>query len=335
MPSALLGLLVAAPFAVGAAVTPQAPHGTTVFTFRDPAIVEASALVKQGKLFLTTNDSGDTGRVFVVNRSGATVGVTHWSPNPSDVEALASAGRGFVWVGDVGDNLARRPHITLTRIPVGRKDRTVRRTSYRLTYPRGATNAETLLRNPRTGRLYVATKNVFGGTLYAVPRHLEKNTANRLKKVGPVLSMATDGSFFPDGRHLVVRNYSSATVYAWPSLARVGSFDLPSQPQGEGLAVGPRKTLYLSSEGVRSTVVETRVPRRIRRAMTARVPASAPSSVSAASSSARGSDPSEPSDAAAHDAWPWALGGLLALGAGVVLVRALRPPAHHTRRPSG
>lgn len=335
MPSALLSLLVAAPFVVGPAVTPDAPHGSTVLTFRDRAVVEASALVKQGRLFVTSNDSGDTGRVFAVNRSGTTVGVTRWSRHPSDVEALAPAGRGFVWVGDLGDNLARRPHVTITRIPVGRGDRTVRRTSYRLTYPQGATNAETLMRNPVTGRLYVVTKNLFSGTVYAVPRHLTTTGANRLRRVGRVLSIATDGSFFPDGRHVVVRNYSSATVYDWPSLARVGSFDLPSQPQGEGLAAGARNTLYLSSEGVRSTVVETRVPRRIRRAMAAEARAPGTASASPASSSARAGDPSEPSDAASHDAWPWALGGLLAAGAGVVLVRSLRPPERRTRRPSG
>ena len=70
-------------------------------------------------------------------RSGTTVGVTRWSRHPTDVEALAPAGRGCVWVGDIGDNLARRPHVTITRIPVGRGDRTVRRTSYRLDLPAG------------------------------------------------------------------------------------------------------------------------------------------------------------------------------------------------------
>src|SRR4029077_15944321 len=137
--SALVGLLVAAPFAIGLAVTPDAPHGTVAFSFQDPAIVEASALVLQDGLFLTVNDSGDTGRVFAVDRTGATVGVTHWSDDPTDVESLPPGGPGFRWGGDTGDNLADRSDVTITRIPVGRGDRTVTPTSYRLTYPHGAT----------------------------------------------------------------------------------------------------------------------------------------------------------------------------------------------------
>ena len=211
--------------------------------------------------------------------------------------------------------------MTISRIPVGRGDRTVQPTSYRLTYPHGSADAETLIRDPVTGRLYLATKNVFGGTLYAVPRHLTATGTNRLTPVGRVQAIATDGSFFPDGRHLVVRDYFSATVYDWPSLQRVGSFDLPFQKQGEGIAVGPDDTLYLSSEGVGSRVVTTRVPAKIRQAMATPSPSGSPDT----SSEQQAGDLSEPSDSASHDAWPWVVGGLFAVGAGVVLVRALRP----------
>ena len=61
-----------------------------VFAFADPAIVESSGLVAQDGLVYTTNDSGDTGRVFAVDpASGETVGVTRWAAEPTDVEALA------------------------------------------------------------------------------------------------------------------------------------------------------------------------------------------------------------------------------------------------------
>ncbi len=278
MPSGLVGLLVAAPFALGLAVAPDAPQGTTLFRLQDPAIVEASALVVQGDLFLTTNDSGDSGRVFAVDRTGATVGVTHWSDDPTDVEALAPAGPGQVWVADIGDNSAARSDVTITRVPVGRGESRVSATSYRLTYPRGATDAETLIRNPATGRLYLATKNVFGGILYAVPKHLSASGTNRLTRIGHVVPIATDGAFFPDGRHLVVRDYSSATVYDWPTLERVGSFSLPAQPQGEGIAVGEDDTLYLSSEGLHARFLETRVPAQIRQAIAAESPRRPPDS---------------------------------------------------------
>lgn len=322
MHNGLAALVVAAPFALGVAVTQGAPHGVRVLSFHDPAVVEASALVVSHGLFVTTNDSGDSGRVFAVDRAGDTVGVTHWSARPTDCEALAPAGPGRVWVGDIGDNFGSRSSVSITRVPIGRGDRTVTATSYRLTYPDGPTDAETLVRNPVTRRLYVASKDVFGGTLYAVPRHLSATGTNRLRKVGRVLPIATDGAFFPDGRHLVVRDYSRAVVYDWPSLQPVGSFDLPSQQQGEGIAVGPDDSLYLSSEGLHSAVLETALPKALQRAVAA--PADSPGPTSSGTVSSSGASQTV-ADPASHHAWPWVGGGLLAVGALLLLRRALRP----------
>jgi hypothetical protein len=318
-----VGLVVAAPFVLGVASASGAP-GTHVFSFSDPAIVEASALVVEDGLFVTTNDSGDSGRVFAVARDGRTVGVTHWSDHPTDCEALAPAGHGAVWVADIGDNLADRTSVSVTRVPVGRGDRTVRPATYRLTYPDGGQDAETLLRNPVTGRLYIATKGLLGGELYAVPAQLSATATNPLRKVGHVLPMATDGSFFPDGRHLVLRDYTSATVYAWPSLHAVASFPLPSQRQGEGIAVAADGAVYLSSEGPRAPVLEVPLPADVRRALAPASPSPEPSP----SSSPSGSDPADPgttTDDTSRSPWPWALGGLLAAGALLVLLRALKP----------
>jgi len=321
----LAGLAIAAPLALGVAVTPSPPEGHRVFTFDDPAIMEASALVARDGSFLTTNDSGDTGRVFAVDGGGHTVGVTLWSDDPTDTEALAPAGRGFVWVGDIGDNEGRRSSIEIARLPVGRGNRTVHPATYRLAYPDGATDAETLLRDPASGRLYVASKNVFGGVLYAVPQHLDTSRTNRLTAIGRVLPVATDGSFFPDGRHLIVRNYGSAVVYAWPSLQPIGSFALPEQRQGEGIAVADDGKVYVSSEGVHAPVLEVRLPPKILAALRPE-PSAGPvdPSASGTPASSRPTDPAA-AEPVSHDAGPWLVGGLLGVLALVVLLRALRP----------
>jgi hypothetical protein len=227
-----------------------------------------------------------------------------------------------VWVGDIGDNNGERSSIEIARIPVGRGDRSVDPTTYHLTYPDGGTDAETLLRDPTTGRLYIASKNVFGGVLYAVPEHLDASGTNRLNAVGRVLPVATDGSFFPDGQHLIIRDYSTAVVYAWPSLQPLGQFRLPPQRQGEGIAVADDGRVYLSSEGPRAPVLEVTLPPRIEAAVNGQAsigPTSPPTGSPSESSS-----PGE-SDAASHDAWPWLAGGLLGVAAIVVLVRAVRP----------
>ena len=228
----LLAGLVVVPFLLGAAAAPTSP-ARVACTFQDPEIVESSGLVAQDGLFLTTNDSGDSGRVFAVDpATGSTVGLAHWSEDPTDVEALAPARDGGVWVGDIGDNTGSRDSVEVTRVPVTAADTTVDGETYELDYPDGPHNAESLLSDPRTGRLYVATKSVFGGTVYRAPRTLSADGPNRLRPVGDVLAIATDGAFFPDGRHVVLRDYSHAVVYTFPDLHEVAL--VPAADAGAG-----------------------------------------------------------------------------------------------------
>ncbi|NGN92791.1 hypothetical protein G5C66_08590 [Nocardioides sp. KC13] len=236
-------------------VPAHAAGDDVLFAFSDPTISEASALTPLGKgLYATTNDSGDSGRVFTVDSRGDTVGVTHWAADPVDVEGLAPAGGNHVWVGDIGDNNSVWDSIRIAKVRVGRGERTVSPTVYELVYPDGPHNAESLLAHP-DGRVFVATKDWGGGRLYAVPRRLDPDRPNRLKEVAPVIPMATDGAFFPDGKHVVVRGYYSATVYDWPSMDRVGSFRTPDQEQGEAIGVTPAGEVVVTSEGIRAEVI--------------------------------------------------------------------------------
>lgn len=313
----VLAGLVVAPFLLGAAASPTTKEHVA-FTIRDPAITEASALVPlTGGLFATTNDSGDSGRVFVLDSSGATVGVTHWEAHPTDVESLAPAGDGAIWVGDTGGNIVARSRIEVARIPVGRGERTVSPTIYPLTYPDGGHDAETLLCDPATGRLYVATKSVLGGFLYAAPEHLSATGPNPLTKLGPVLGMATDGAFLPGGRYVIIRNYLTATVYAWPSMAPRTSFFLPPQPQGEGIGFAANGDLYVSSEGRDSQVLQVPLPP----AVAAMVH---PAGTRTASPSAGSTAPIATSEQTHRSSWPWVVAGVVGLGVIGVLVRSAR-----------
>ena len=314
---AILGpIAIAVPFAIAAALTAQSSHAEEELRFRDPAIVESSGLVVDGDLLVTTNDSGDTGRVFAVARTGETVGVTRWSDDPVDVEALAPAGPGEVWVGDIGDNASARDSVSVTRVPVGEGDRTVAEPAYRLVYPDGGHDAEALLADPTSGRLYVVTKEVFGGTVYAAPATLDATRDNRLRPLGPVTGIVTDGSFLPDGRHVVLRTYSRAVVYTFPGLEEVADLELPKQRQGEGLAVAGPDTLYLSSEGTRAAVLRFPLPADLVSAPAPTPSAEPASDPPAASPSAA---PTEP------DVWPWLLGGGVLMLVTITLLRAWRP----------
>ena len=315
---------VVVPFVIGLAGSPVHP-GREAFRFADAEIVESSGLALVGGLVVTTNDSGDSGRVFAVDpRTGRTVGVTHWSEDPTDVEALAPAGDGSVWVGDIGDNTASRDSVVVARVPVGRGERTVDPETYELVYPDGPVNAESLLADPTTGRLYVASKDVFGGAVYVAPRTLDADRPNRLRELGPVLAIATDAAFLPDGEHLVVRDYSRAAVYTFPDLTEVGSFELPDQEQGEGIAAAADGNLLVGSEGQFSPVLRVSLPAAVRRAT---APASASPSASPSVSPSPSASATGEVDAGQVErpAWPWLLTVLAVLGGLAVLVRSLRP----------
>lgn len=254
-----VGVCVAVPFLLGAAAgTTGADH--PAFRFTDPDIVESSGLVVVDHLAVTTNDSGDSGRVFSVDpSSGSTVGVTTWSPEPVDVEALAPAGTGRVWVGDIGDNQHVRTSVEVLRVPVGRGRVTASPEAYELVYPDGARDAEALVSHPVTGRLFVITKGVFAGTVYAAPMRLRTDGVNRLEEVGEAPGMVTDATFLPGGGGVVMRTYSTAHLAAFPSWQPVSSWELPRQDQGEGIALAGRE-LLVSSEGVRSEVLKVSLP---------------------------------------------------------------------------
>ena len=67
------------------------------------------------------NDSGAGPLLYAVDpATGETTGVTAYtSDDVVDVEALAPAGRGDVWVGDIGDNFGRRPSVSVYRVRPG------------------------------------------------------------------------------------------------------------------------------------------------------------------------------------------------------------------------
>ena len=315
-----VALLVALPFGLG--LTAAAAGGDEpLLRFADPAIVESSGLVARGGLLQTVNDSGDEARVFTVDRDGRTVGVTRWDADPVDVEALAPGPPGRVWVGDIGDNGDERDDITVSSVPVGRGEVAGPAQTYRLVLPGGPTDAETLLAHPRTGRLYVVTKGVLGGQVLAAPADLDPGGTHRLQPVGRALALATDGAFLPDGRHVVLRDYTRAVVYTFPGLEQVGEVRLPEQQQGEGIAVDDVGRLVVSSEGLHAPVYAVDLPPRVASAVggddaAPGTPSPAPEPVP---------EPTADPVAARPDTTSWLIGAGVMVAMVLVLLRALRP----------
>lgn len=336
----LLSVLAVLPFGLGlAAGGDAAPEARVAFSFADPAIIESSGLVAEDGLFATVNDSGDAGRVFTVDPDGGrTVAVASWETDPTDVEAIAALPSGDLLVGDIGDNDEARDSVQLLQVPFG-ADGLVSPVTYDVAYPDGPHDAETLLVHPVTGQVLVVDKDIIG-RMYAAPTHLDPDGVNELEVRGDdLLPIATDGAFFPDGKHLVLRGYFSAAVYRWPSLTEVAELDLPAQEQGEGIAVDEQGRVFLSSEGQHSDVLELTLPKDVRAEVSG-----APDHAGGTGGSGDGHRGDREGDRGGHggapghddvvgqDAlrpfWPWAVGGLV--GASVLAVvcrRVLRRSA--------
>ena len=206
---AVTAALVSTTFAVPvAAPAPVETRAEEVFRFADPAIDESSGLVDLGDTVLTVNDSGDDAVVYVVDKaSGETVGRTTYADEVVDVEAMAMGPDGDVWVGDIGDNRAHRVSVAVYRLPpVTPGDRTVTAERFDLVYAGGPRDAEALLVHPETGRLSVVSKSLFTGEVFEAPRRLRADRPNRLRRVGRVGGLVTDGAWFDDGRHVVLRD---------------------------------------------------------------------------------------------------------------------------------
>src|SRR3954454_5926868 len=137
--------------------------GGRLFTIADAGGFESSGLVDRGRTVLTTNDSGGDAVIYELDtRTGREVGPTTYADSVEDVEALAPGPDGTVWAADIGDNLRRRDDVAVYRVTPGHGG-SRRAPRFTLTYPDGAHDAETLLVQPRTGRLLVVSKSVFGG----------------------------------------------------------------------------------------------------------------------------------------------------------------------------
>lgn len=338
MRSVVAGAVLALPFLLGAAAASEPePEPEVALVFSDPDIVESSGLVVTAEVVATVNDSGDSARIFVVDpKTGDTLGQVSYDAEARDNEALAPADEGRVWVGDIGDNFEARDHVEVTRVPLAQADSEVEGETFTLAYPDGPHDAETLLAHPDTGRLFVVTKEVLGGSVYAAPRRLDPSSTNELEKIASdIPGLVTDGAFLSGGDHIILRNYTRAFVLSTAPVREIGSFDLPPQEQGEGIAVSPGGEVFLSSEGVESEMLRITLPLDIRKEIDPTATheedagtgqsESGPSESGQSESGQSGTDQPGGSGTVQPDPWPWAIGGLVAVAAIAVLIRSLRP----------
>ena len=236
---------------------------------RMPGVAEASGIAVSrsvpGRLW-TLNDSGPP-EVFALDTRGTvTARVRVPGALVEDWEALAvgpcPAGS-CLYIGDIGDNDARRKRITIYRLPEpSGTSGFAAIEAFHAVYPDGPHDAEALLLTP-DGRLSIVTKGDAGPVaVYRFPRELRPGTLVQLERVGkprPGKSSrddrVTDGAVSPDGAWVALRSRSDIVFYrtaelmagTWREVGRVSLAAL-GEPQGEGIAFGDAQTLYVTGE---------------------------------------------------------------------------------------
>jgi len=294
----LLALTVGALGAGAATAYAATSDSTLLFHFADAQISESSGLGTSSYgdgIVYTHNDSGDTARFFAVNSSGATVAIyTLKGATAHDWEDMETGtdatGKPVLYFGDIGDNAVKRTEIDVYQVPEPRgPSANVPWIRYRFSYPDGPHNAETLMVDPHTHRIFIASKAALGdGLLYEAPAVLSTTAINRLAVVTPqrtVPMLTTAGDISPDGKLMVLLTYFGAYWSAGVN-GELHEFPITEQRQDEAIAfTRDGKSVIVGSEGVHSAVYRIALPAEAIAAesslpaTTSSPPSSAPSSV--------------------------------------------------------
>ena len=234
---------------------------TTVCRFSDERLTEISGMtlsLRHPDVIWLHNDSSGGPYIYAVDATTCETlaRVTIAGIDARDIEAIASGrdakGRAELWIADIGDNLDSWPDVRLHRFrePKSLVDQTVTPTTFRFTYRDRPHNAEALLVDPHSTRVWIVTKQLAHGRLYKLPKRLSTTRVNVAKPIGQEGGLVTDGAVSPDGSRYVLRDYVNASVFdGLPPGQLAETIGLPIQPQGEAVTwTADGRSLLIASE---------------------------------------------------------------------------------------
>ncbi|MDB5011796.1 MAG: hypothetical protein JWQ06_2585 [Mucilaginibacter sp.] len=234
----------------------------------------AASRTTQGLLYIH-NDSGNLNQIYLTDGSGADKGSITLTPvGNRDWEDIAVgpgpvAGKSYIYVGDIGDNNAKyssvfiyrfpEPDLTGKALPVLLNIASV--DIIELKYPDGPRNAETLMVDPVTKDIYIASKESNTSKIY-VARYPQSITA--VTVLSPVVQLyfnkATGGDISPDGTEILMRSNELVWYWKLPAGMSISSGLLTkpqhspyanNEPQGEGIGFAADGTGYYTDTEVR------------------------------------------------------------------------------------
>jgi len=197
--------------------------------------------------FWVINDSGDDPNIYLINSKGALIHtLTIANATNRDWEALAISvhdGKSMIYVGDIGDNRAKREQIQIYQIEEpDSTSSTITAITMNISYAEGARDAECLMYDASSNELIIVTKREKKVLVYSFP--FEDADVELTKKGNIDFRYVTGGDINKNGE-VLIKNYGH--VYYWPkatfnSTAQNLMCQKPQQikyrrePQGEAIA---------------------------------------------------------------------------------------------------
>ncbi len=235
----------------------------------------AASRVYAGILFVH-EDSGNRNEIYITNSKGEDLGkiVLDGIVN-RDWEDIAvgpgpEAGKSYIYVGEIGDNKTQYPSVFVYRFPEPSIPANVSAQTtihipavdkIQLIYPKGAVNAESLLVDPFTKDIFIATKEKDRSTLF-VARYPQSTT--QITTLIPLALLPFDhltaGDISPDGSEVLLRN--NGQIWYWN---REGHEDIAktilrkpqdapyarNEPQGEGIGFAADGSGYFTNSEIK------------------------------------------------------------------------------------
>lgn len=180
----------------------------------------ASSKLNSG-IFYVHEDSGNANQIYLTNAKGADLGYfTLTTATNRDWEDITIGpgpvtGKSYIYVAEIGDNDAKyssvfvyrflEPDLANKTFPVAMDIAQIDKIE--LIYPGGPRNAESILIDPQTKDIYIASKESNLANIYKAAYPQSNITSTILEPIDQLpMNKATSGGISPDGTEIVLRN---------------------------------------------------------------------------------------------------------------------------------